>query len=113
MRTCMQAIEPSPAGHVPSGSRWAWGEPLESSSLVRPGLCVLVITLDLIASEHRVHAMSEGCHGVAPHYSQTSRGSLKSIGGQHRVICRRSMRLVRDPRGRGRPLPIFYHVTME
>ena len=35
-------IEPSPAGHVPSGSRRAWDEPLASSGLVRPGLCVFV-----------------------------------------------------------------------
>ena len=78
-------IEPSPAGHVPSGSWWAWGEPLASSSLVTPGLCVLVITLDLIASAHRLDAVLDGRQGVAPHDNQTSRGGLKSIGGQRGV----------------------------
>ena len=99
-------IEPSPAGHVPSGSWWAWGEPLASSSLVTPGLCVLVITPDLIASEHRLHAMSEGCYGVAPRDSQTSQGGRKSIGGQHMVISCRYVRFVCAPNSAGRPLQI-------
>ena len=45
-------IEPSPAGHVPSGSWWAWGEPLAGSSLAGPAVQSLAITPGKV-SRHR------------------------------------------------------------
>ena len=100
------ALAPSPAGHVPSGSWWARGERLADSGRARPGLYVLVITPDLIASAHRLDAVLDRRQGVAPHDSQTSRGGLKSIGGQRRVTYCRYLLLFRAHGHARRPLQI-------
>ena len=52
-------IEPSPAGHVPSGSWWAWGEPLTGSGLAGPAVPSLAITPGKV-SRHRSRGQVSG-----------------------------------------------------